>query len=411
MKTFEEKLDQYAELVVKVGLNLQEGQRLLINSNIEAAPFTRKVTEHAYKNGCKRVFVEWTDTETSRIHLNGASEEVLKDNIPQWQLGMYDSLLENNDCMLMVTGNDPNAFQGVPSERLLLVQKNAGERLEKFTNARLAGDVPWLIAGAPTAGWAKSVFPDKDENDAIAALWEAIFQTVRVDQPDPVTAWREHGETLLSKVNYLNEQKFKTLYYKSEGTDLSIDLHPEHVWIGGGHHSTFNTFYIPNMPTEEVFTAPLKEGVNGTVASKKPLSAMGNIIENFSLTFEKGKVVDVKAEKGEDTLKQLLNIDEGMKYLGEVALVPFDSPISNSGIVFNNTLFDENASCHLALGNTITMNIPGADQLSKEELEAKGVNHSHGHTDFMIGSADLEIEAEYQDGKRIPLFTKGNWAI
>ncbi|MCK6256467.1 aminopeptidase [Fictibacillus sp. KIGAM418] len=411
MKTFEEKLDQYAELVVKVGLNVQDGQRLLINSPIEAAEFTRKVTEHAYKNGCKRVFVEWSDTETSRIHLNNASEEVLKDNIPQWQVDMQESLMENNDCMLMVTGNDPNAFQGVPSERLLLVQKNAGERLEKFTKARLAGDVPWLIAGAPTAGWAKSVFPDKNENDAIMALWEAIFQTVRVDQPDPVAAWREHGDTLLNKVNYLNEQKFKTLHYKSEGTDLSIDLHPEHEWIGGGHHSTFNTFYIPNMPTEEVFTAPLKEGVNGTVSSKKPLSAMGNIIENFSLTFENGKVVDVKAEKGEDTLKQLLNIDEGMKYLGEVALVPHDSPISNSGIVFNNTLFDENASCHLALGNAISMNIPGAEQLSKEELEAKGVNQSHGHTDFMIGSADLEIEAEYQDGKRIPLFTKGNWAI
>lgn len=215
----------------------------------------------------------------------------------------------------------------------------------------------------------------------------------------------------MEKVNYLNEQKFKTLHYKSEGTDLSIDLHPEHVWIGGGHHSTFNTFYIPNMPTEEVFTAPLKEGVNGTVTSKKPLSAMGNIIDNFTLTFKDGKVVDLKAEKGEDTLKQLLNIDEGMKYLGEVALVPYDSPISNAGIVFNNTLFDENASCHLALGMTISMNIPGADKLSKEELESKGVNQSHGHTDFMIGSADLEIEAEYHDGKRIPLFTNGNWAM
>ncbi|SDM54626.1 aminopeptidase [Fictibacillus solisalsi] len=411
MKTFEEKLDQYAEIVVKVGLNLQEGQRLLINSPIEAAPFTRKVTEHAYKNGCKRVFVEWTDTETNRIHLNNASEEVLKDNLPQWQIDMHESLVENNDCMLMVTGSDPNGFKGVPAERLMFVQKNAGERLEKVSKARLAGEVPWLIAGAPTAGWAKSVFPEKNETDAIEALWEAIFKTVRIDQPDPVAAWQEHGQTLVEKVNYLNEQKFKTLHYKSEGTDLSIDLHPEHVWIGGGHHSAFNTFYIPNMPTEEVFTAPLKEGVNGTVTSKKPLSAMGNIIENFTLSFKDGKVVDLKAEKGEDTLKQLLNIDEGMKYLGEVALVPYDSPISNSGIVFNNTLFDENASCHLALGMTISMNIPGADKLSKEELEAKGVNQSHGHTDFMIGSADLEIEAEYHDGKRIPLFTNGNWAI
>ncbi|MCD7035121.1 aminopeptidase [Metabacillus sp. GX 13764] len=411
MKTFGEKVDAYAELVVKIGLNIQEGQRLVINSPIEAAVFTRKVTEHAYANGCKRVFVEWTDTVTNRIHLNNASEEVLKDNLPQWDLDKYDSLIENHDCYLMVTGSDPSAYKDVAPERLLLVQQNSGERLQAFSKARLNGEVPWVIAGAPTAGWAKSVFPEKNENDAIAALWDAIFQTVRADQEDPVSAWEEHGETLKEKVTYLNEQRFKTLHYKSEGTDLSIDLHPDHTWIGGGHHSTFGTSYIPNLPTEEVFTTPLKNGVNGTVKSKKPLSAMGNLIENFSLTFKEGKVVDVQAEKGYETLKQLLNIDEGMNYLGEVALVPHDSPISNSGIIFNNTLYDENASCHLAIGTAITMTVAGAEKLSKEELVEKGINQSNGHTDFMIGSADLTIEAEYQDGKRIPLFRDGNWAI
>lgn len=411
MKTFEQKLDAYAELVVKIGLNLQEGQRLVINSPIESAPFTRKVTEHAYANGCKRVFIEWTDSETNRIHLNHASTEVLKDNLPQWELDKYDSLIENHDCYLMVTGNDPSAYKGVDPERLLLVQQNAGEKLQAFGKARLNGEVPWLIAGAPTAGWAKSVFPDKNENDAIDALWDAIFKTVRVDQEDPIAAWETHVNTLKEKVTYLNEQRFKTLHYKSEGTDLSIDLHPDHKWMGGGHHSTFNTDYIPNMPTEEVFTTPLKSGVNGTVTSKKPLSAMGNLIENFSMTFKDGKVTDFTAETGYETLKQLLNIDEGMHYLGEVALVPHDSPISNSGIIFNNTLYDENASCHLAIGTAITVSVNGGEKLSKEELIEKGVNQSNGHTDFMIGSSDLSIEAEYQDGKRIPLFRDGNWAV
>jgi aminopeptidase len=411
MKTFEEKLDQYAELVVKVGLNVQEGQRLLVNASIEQAEFARKVVKHAYDNGCKQVFVNWTDTETRRIHLTGASEEVLKDNIPQWEIDKYNSLAENHDCLLMITGDDPDALKGIPPERVMLVQKNSGEKLEFFSRAQLRGDTHWAIAGAPTAGWAKSVFPDKSEKEAVEALWEAIFKTVRIDQPDPVAAWEEHGNSLREKVDYLNEQQFKTLHYKSAGTDLSLDLHPDHTWIGGGHHSTFGTFYIPNLPTEEVFTTPRRGGVNGKVSSTKPLSAMGNMIENFSLTFKDGKVVDFTAEKGYDTLKQLLSIDEGMLYLGEVALVPYDSPISNSGIIFNNTLYDENAACHLAIGTSITMSVKDAGNLSKEELVEKEINHSRGHIDFMIGSADLDIEAEYQDGRKIPLFKDGNWAI
>jgi aminopeptidase len=411
MKSFEEKLDQYAELVIKVGLGLKEGQRLLISSPIETAEFTRKVTKHAYENGCKRVMVDWTDTQTSRIHLTLAAEEVLQNDLPSWEIDKYNSLVENHDCFLMITGNDPNAYKGVPSERMMFVQKNRGEKLQAFSAGQLRGDMHWAIAGAPTVGWAKSVFPDKSDEEAVETLWEAIFKTVRVDQDDPVAAWDEHVKTLTDKVNYLNEQQFKTLHYKSEGTDLSIDLHPDHTWIGGGHHSTFGTYYIPNLPTEEVFTTPRKYGVNGKVSSSKPLSAMGNIIDNFSLTFKDGKVIDFTAEEGYDTLKQLLSIDDGMGYLGEVALVPHDSPISNSGITFNNTLYDENASCHLAIGTSITMSVKDAGNLSPEQMEEKEINFSRGHTDFMIGSADLEIEAEYEDGKRIPLFKNGNWAI
>lgn len=411
MKTFEEKLDQYAELVVKIGLNIQEGQRLLILSPIEAKDFTRKVTKHAYDNGCKRVMVNWVDTGTTRIHLENASEETLKDNLQPWDIDKFNSLSENNDAMLNITGDDPNAYGGVTPERLMWIQKDKGEKLQAFSKAQLNGDMHWAIAGVPTTGWAKSVFPEKSEEEAIEALWDAIFNTVRIDQEDPVAAWEEHTKTLTEKVDYLNEKRFKTLHYTSEGTDLSIDLHPDHLWIGGGHTSTFGTSYIPNLPTEEVFTTPHKNGVNGKVSSKKPLSAMGNLIDNFSLTFEDGKVVDYTAEKGYETLEQLLNIDDGMKFLGEVALVPYDSPISNSGIIFNNTLYDENAACHLAIGTSITMSVKDVGHLKKEELEEIGVNQSRGHIDFMIGSADLDIVAETQDGEKIQLFKDGNWAI
>jgi aminopeptidase len=410
MKNFEEKLDQYAELVVKVGLNIQKGQRLLINSPIEAADLTRKITKYAYEIGCKRVFVDWGDTDLNRLHYLHASDDVLKDFIPQWEIDKNNSLAENNDCMLFIAGTDPNAYANIPPERIMYVQKNVGSKLQSIGQKRINGDVPWAIIGYPTDAWAQSIYPELQKEEAVSSLWEAIFKTVRVDQPDPIAAWQEHSATLTKKVDYLNEQKFKRLHYKSNGTDLTIELHPDHKWAGGGHHSTFGTTYIPNLPTEEVFTTPHKFGVSGTVSSTKPLSALGNLIENFSLTFKEGKVIDFTAEKGYESLKQLLSLDEGMLYLGEVALVPHDSPISNSGIIFNNTLFDENASCHLALGNAITMALNDGNVSTKEEYENRYINYSSGHTDFMIGSADLEITAEYQDGRKVPLFKNGNWA-
>lgn len=410
IQDFDQKLDRYAELVVKIGVSLQEGQSLFVSAPIQAAEFTRKVVKHAYQNGAKRVVVDWGDSETSRINVQEAPEETLKE-IPQWEIDKMKHLVEHHDALLSIAGFDPKAFEGVDPARLTMRQKAAGEQLYFFQVAQLRGDTHWAIVGAPTVPWAKTVFPDLSDEEALEKLWEAVFKTVRVDQLDPVAAWEEHGKNLKEKMDYLNEKHFKTLHYKSEKTNLSIDLHPDHIWIGGGHNSTFGTSYIPNMPTEEVFTAPLREGVNGTVVSTKPLSAMGNMIENFSITFENGKVVDFKAEKGYEALKQVIEMDEGMKYLGEVALVPYDSPISNLGIIFNNTLYDENASCHLALGAAISMNIEGAGKLSKDEQLAKGINQSVGHTDFMIGSADLDIDGETLDGERVPLFRNGNWAF
>lgn len=410
MENFETMLEKYAELVITTGLNLQEGQKLLINSPLEAAEFTRKVVRQAYQHGAKRVIVDWNDSEAQRIHLEEAPEETLKE-IPQWTIDRYKDLTQQHDALLHITGSDPKALEGVNPERLTLTQKASGEKLEFFGKAQMTGDLTWLIVGIPTKAWANMVFPDKSDEEAMEALWNAILKTVRVDHDNPVAAWEEHVKHLNEKVAYLNDKHFKALHYKGPGTDLVIGLHPKHLWIGGPHHSTFNTQYIPNMPTEEVFTTPLKESVNGTVTSTKPLSAVGNMIENFSLTFEQGRVVDFKAEKGYDALKEIIALDEGMKYLGEVALVPDDSPISNSGIIFNNTLYDENASCHIALGGAIDMAVEGAGSLSKDDLEKIGVNQSYGHTDFMIGSPNLDIDGETEDGEMIPLFRKGNWAI
>ena len=410
MSNFHEKLNRYAEIVVKIGLNIQKGQHLVISSPLEAAEFTRLVTKQAYQNGAKRVTVDWNDPALSRINLEEAPEDTLKE-VPKWTIDKFKDIAENNGAILSITGNDPKAFEGVNPERMTLVQRANGEQLKFFQKAQLSGETHWAIVGVPTKAWAKMVFPDKNEDEAVADLWEAIFKTVRADKEDPVAAWEEHSKSLIQKLDYLNEKHFKTLHYKGPGTELSIDLHPDHIWIGGGHKSTLGTTYIPNLPTEEVFTAPRKYGVNGTVTSTKPLSYFGNMIEDFSLTFENGKVVDYKAEKGYEALKQMLNIDEGMCYLGEVALVPHDSPISNSGIIFNNTLYDENASCHVALGNAITMNIDGASKYSKEEMEEREITSSFGHVDFMIGSGMLDIDGETTDGERIPLFRNGNWAI
>lgn len=409
-KDFERKLDRYAELAVKMGVNLHKGQKLLIHAPIEAADFTRRIVKNAYRNGCSRVIVDWRDAPTNRIHIEDAPDETLQ-TLPQWEIDKLKSFVENHDCLISLTGNDPKAYEGVDPKRLMMLSKAQGEQLDFFQTAQLTGNIHWSIIGVPTAAWATAVFPDKSDDEAIIALWEAIFAATRIDQDDPIHLWESHDKMLKEKIEKLNTYHFKTLYYKSSKTDLSIDLHPDHVWIGGSQCSTIGRSYISNMPTEEVFTAALKTGVNGTVVSTKPLSAMGQIIDNFSLTFKNGKVVDFQAEKGYEALRQILEMDDGMKFIGEVALVPYDSPISRSGITFMNTLFDENASCHLALGAAITMNIKNTEGLSKEALNEKGVNQSNGHIDFMIGSQDLNIDGETAHGERIPVFRNGNWAI
>lgn len=274
----------------------------------------------------------------------------------------------------------------------------------------IADKVSWSVIAVPSPEWADMVFPELPREDREHALWEAIFRATRADAADPVQAWKEHHAMLNSKVEYLNAKQYKYLHYEAPGTRLTIELPPGHIWIGGGTVNKDGISFMANMPTEEVYTAPLREGVNGVVRSTKPLSYQGNLIDNFTITFEKGRIVKAVAEKGQDTLQKLIDTDEGSHYLGEVALVPHQSPISQSNIIFYNTLFDENASNHLAIGNAYPVNIKNGSSMSKEELKQLGLNTSLTHVDFMMGSAEMNIDGETAEGIREPIFRNGNWA-
>lgn len=410
MSNFHEKLEKYAELAVKVGINIQPGQTLVINAPLAAADLTRAAAKKAYEAGAKNVHVEWNDEQLTRIRFDHAPLEAFEE-YPLWKAKGYEELAENGAGFLSIVAQNPDLLKGVDPNKIQTSTKTAGKAMEKFRNYTQSDKVSWTVIAAPTKEWAEKVFPDSSGEESIMKLWEAIFEATRVNLEDPVAAWKDHSNNLISKVEYLNGKQFSKLHYQGTGTDLTIELPKNHVWVGGGGPNEKGVNFVANMPTEEVFTAPKRDGVNGTVTSTKPLSYAGNLIENFSLTFDNGKVVDYKAEKGYDTLKQLIETDEGSHHLGEVALVPHNSPISNTGIIFFNTLFDENASNHLALGNAYAFNIQGGKTMTRDELKEHGVNSSITHVDFMIGSAEMNIDGITADGKREPLFRNGNWAF
>jgi len=410
MTTFEQKLEKYAELGVKVGVNIQQGQTLMINAPISTADLVRKISKKAYETGAKHVYVEWYDDELTRIKYDLAPAEAFRE-YPMWKVRGYEELAEQGAAFLHVVASNPDLLKGVDPERIAAFNKAAGKAAEKYKEYIIADKVSWSILAAPSKEWAAKVFPDADEKEQINKLWDAIFKATRIDKEDPVMAWQEHNQRLQQRVELLNEKKYKKLHYKGPGTDLTIELPEKHLWIGGGSINDQGTTFMANMPTEEVFTLPLKEGVHGVVTSTKPLNYSGTLIENFTLTFEKGKIVHFTAEKGYETLKRLIDTDEGSHYLGEVALVPHDSPISNSNLIFYNTLFDENASCHLAIGSAYTTCLEGGTDMSQEEQKENGVNNSITHVDFMIGSAELNIDGETKEGTIEPVFRQGNWAF
>ncbi|ATO29313.1 aminopeptidase [Bacillus atrophaeus] len=410
MDSFSKKLSTYALLAVEVGVNVQKGQHVVVNASTEVRDFVRLIVKHAYEKGANHVTVNWQDDEVSRLKYELAPPEAF-DEYPEWEAKGKEALAEKGAAFISVVSSSPDLLKGIESKRIAAFQKAAGKALHTYRQYIQSDKVSWTVIGAPSAGWASKVFPGHSEEEAIQLLWEEIFNTTRVNEENPVQAWKEHDQTLHEKVDHLNAKHYSALHYQAEGTDLTIELPKKHVWAGAGSINENGNEFMANMPTEEVFTLPQKDGVNGTVSSTKPLSYGGNIIDNFTLTFKNGRIVDIKAEKGEDILKELVETDEGSHYLGEVALVPYDSPISKSDILFYNTLFDENASNHLAIGSAYAFNIEGGKQMSREELVKEGLNESITHVDFMIGSKDMSIDGITADGKREPVFRNGNWAF
>ena len=408
--TFEEKLEQYAELAVKVGVNIQKGQYLLINTTTDTLNFTRIVVKKAYEAGAGKVEVNLTDPFFTRSFYEFGAEEEFN-AFPKWIVTQRDELIAKKGALLWIDAEDPDLLSGVPSSRISAQQKASGTALARYRKAIMNDEIAWSIIAVPSEKWAAKVFPTLPVDEQMAALWEAIFKTVRIGEGSAVENWHQHIDNLENRAAQLNEKKFAELHYKAPGTDLVISLPEKHLWQSGSSKTPDGTIFVANMPTEEVYTLPSKFGVSGTVKNTKPLAYQGNIIDEFSLTFENGKIVNAQAETGNELLQDLITSDEGSAYLGEVALVPHQSPISESGILYYNTLFDENASNHLAIGEAYPTCFEGGRELEEGQLEALGINVSITHVDFMIGGPEMDIDGVLPDGTELPIFRKGNWAF
>lgn len=406
----ERNLEKYAELAVKVGVNIQPGQTLLVRTPIECAPFVRKVVKKAYDLGAKEVHIEWSDEECSLIKYLNAPEETFNE-FPKWISDQYVDIAKNGGAFLTIYAQNPDLLKDVDPKRVANAQKASAKALQEWRSYTLSDKSKWSIVSVPTVSWSKKVFPGVSEEEAVEKMWEAIFKCTRVDQEDPIEAWNKHNKDLKTRMNFLNDSKFKKLYFKSSKTDITMELPEGHIWASGASKDPNGIDFNPNIPTEEVFTLPHKFGVNGIVASTKPLVYGGNVINNFTLTFKDGKIVDFTAEEGYETLSNLISTDEGSHYLGEVALVPFKSPISDTNIVFYNTLYDENASCHFAIGTAYKSCIENGVNIPEEELDKHGINFSMTHVDFMIGSSDMDIVGETANGEKVQIFKDGNWAF
>ena len=402
--------EKYAELALRTGVNLQKNQALMINAPIEGADFTRIVVRKAYEMGAKDVHINWVDDELTLLKYENAPDEVIA-NYPDWKVQLHDAFAEDGAAVLNIRSTNPDLLQDIDPTRVAKANKAAAQAMMNFRKYTMNDKIAWSIISIPTGDWSQKIFPDKSREDAIASLWDAIVKIVRVDQEDPVAAWDEHNETLRIAREVLNKKNYKKLLFKAPGTDLEMELPEGHIWKGGSAVTESGVTFNPNMPTEEVFSLPHKYGVNGTVSSTKPLNYGGSLIDHFTLTFKDGQVVDFKAEQGEDTLKHLLETDEGACRLGEVALVPHESPVSQSGLIFYNTLFDENASCHIALGKAYPTNLANGSSMNGEELDQHGVNDSLTHVDYMIGSEKLYIDVVKADGTTEAVFRNGTWAL
>ena len=408
-RTHEEKLDLLAQVAVRVGLGLKAGQELLMTASLDALPLARRITEQAYRAGASLVTTLYTDDEAALMRYRFAPDESF-DHAAKW---LYDSMgtaFKSGAARLAIAGGNPALLANEDPAKVGRANRAVSQAYRPALELITRHEINWTIVASATPAWAASMFPNDTPDVALAKLWEAIFQTTRINNDDPVAEWKRHDATLQSRAAFMNEKRYAALKYRGPGTDFTLGLADDHLWLGGGTTAGNGLYCIPNMPTEEVFTTPHKDRADGTVTATKPLSHQGTMIEGIQVRFEKGRIVEAKASRGQEVLQRLIDTDDGARRLGEVALVPHSSPIAASEMLFFNTLFDENAASHIALGQAYTSCLRNGDKLTPEELAAKGANDSLIHVDWMIGSGYLDIDGVTASGTIEPLMRQGEWA-
>lgn len=407
----ERQIDKYVELVIQKGINIQKGQILVISSPVEVYDFTRKLVKQAYELGASEVVVHWNDEVVGKYKYVYGAEDIF-DTFPEWQKESMEYYRKKGAAFLSVYATDPDILKEVDKTRVARFQKAKSLALKEYYENVMGNSNQWCVISVPTQAWAKRVFPELSTEVAISEMWKLILKIVRADKENPILEWENHLNTLKARMDYLNKKRFaKLIYRNSLGTNLEIGLPEGHKWISGGEKSKAGVEFVANIPTEEIFTMPHREKVNGVVVSSKPLIYGGSVIDKFILTFKDGEVINYSAEVGEEILGKLLSMDENSKYLGEVALVEYDSPISKSERVFYNTLFDENASCHLAFGGAYPVCLENSEGQSEEELKERGMNNSLTHEDFMIGTEDMEIVGIDSEGRETIIMKNGNFVF
>jgi aminopeptidase len=409
--SFEQKLQNYADLAVEIGIGLQPGQRLIIRAPIEAASLVRLITVSAYEAGARLVDVLWNDDAITLARFKHAPRDSFEE-FPAWRTQVLAKAAEEGDAVLSIYATDPDLLKEQDPGLIATSQRVSDYHMLPFRRKAMADEVNWSIIAYPLPSWAAKIFPNDPPNEQLSKLWDLIFKVCRADQVDPVEAWQEQNQVLSARKKYLNLKQYAALRYTAPGTNFTLGLPENHIWHGGtAKTAPSDIAFTPNIPTEEIFTLPHKDLADGTVTSTRPLSYGGVLIENFSLTFEMGRVVNIRAEQGETVLRNLIEADEGAGRLGEVALVPYSSPISQTGILFYNTLYDENAASHLALGRAYRFALQDGKTMSDEEFALTGGNNSLIHVDFMIGSDELDIDGLTRNGMVEPLMRAGEWAF
>lgn len=404
------QLKRYSKLLAKVGINPKKGQWVIVYPELDQPEFTEWVVEELYRAGAGKVTVQWAHQPISKLKYKYEKEEVLSETA-DWEVERLKLYTKELPAMLYLLSEDPDGLSGIDQDKATRI-RIARSKVSKPYRDAMDNHYQWCIAAVPGKAWAKKVFPDLQVNRAVDALWDAILKASRADGPDPVREWARHNDNIASRCDYLNKFGLVALEYKAgNGTDFRVGLMNESLFLGGGETTLEGRYYNPNIPSEEIFTSPKAGDAEGIVYSTKPLSYQGELIEDFSVRFEKGKVVEVKAKKNQELLEKMISMDEGAAMLGECALIADDSPINNAGILYYNTLFDENASCHLALGKGFANCVRGYEELSQEELAKLGLNDSMIHVDFMIGCKDMQITGITAKGERIAIFKDGNWAF